>query len=89
MYLSSALVTPFKLTFVTDGNEVFGTTEAVMKANENEASGNVANSNSPLGTMGFSLQYIQQPCPWYHTANVLSVEIADICLRSQSQDNFL
>ena len=58
-------MTPFKLTIVTDANEVFGGTAggAVMEANQNEASGDVANSNFPLGTMGFSLTYIQQACP--------------------------
>ena len=59
-------MTPFKLTVVTDANEVFGGTQpggAINEANVNEASANAANSNFPLGTMGFSLTYIQQACP--------------------------
>ena len=63
----SAKVTPFKLTVVTDENEVFGGTAAgaINEANVNEASANAANSNFPLGTMGFSLTYIQQACSWF------------------------
>ena len=63
----SAIITPFKLTVVTNADEDFGTAadaddQAIAKANVNEASGNEANSNSPLGTIGFSLQYKQQDC---------------------------
>ena len=55
----SAKVTPFKLTVVTDANEVFGGTAAGAN---NEANVNEANT-APLGTQGFSLIYDQQACP--------------------------
>merc|ERR1712223_1577785 len=55
-----SFVTPFTLTVVTDDNEnLVGAGTNV--AHTNEASG--ADANAPLGTMGFSLAYVQQACP--------------------------
>ena len=51
------------MTVVTDANEVVGAA-AVDMATTNEASANDNTGNFPLGTMGFSLNYAQQVCPW-------------------------
>ena len=52
-------MTPFRLSVVTDANEVLGATGNNM-AMASEASG--AGADSPLGTMGFSLTFQQIPC---------------------------
>merc|ERR1712156_1143960 len=56
---------PFKLTVVTDEDEILGTEEgdaAADMAFDNEASANDGNNKFPLGTMGFKLNFFQKTC---------------------------
>jgi len=54
-------VVPFKLGVSFDGSEVF-TVQAAAMATMSESSGAAADGNSPLGTMGFSLSFVQRAC---------------------------
>ena len=55
-------MTPFRISFVTDANEVLGANAAVQNAKTNEASGDTDTGKNSLGTQGFSLQFEQQLC---------------------------
>ena len=62
IYSFLARATPFRISVVTDANEVLGANAAVGNAKTNEASGDDNTGKNSLGTQGFSLQFEQQLC---------------------------